>query len=155
MEQRLKRLGKAYVDGLYGEDDYRREKRFLEEKAAGLVLPVVDMAMEAGKLLENLPALWEEANLGERNRLLLTILEGAYVDTEEEKAIVALKPKPAFQALFQIATTRAGSGVVLYNENPPNQINGPEDGPPCFWWRRGRELVSEVKRPDESCICNH
>lgn len=26
-EQRLKRLGKAYVDGLYSDEDYRREKQ--------------------------------------------------------------------------------------------------------------------------------
>ena len=42
------------------------------------------------------------------------MLEAVYVDTVEERAIVALKPKPAFRALFQIATTREGSGVVLY-----------------------------------------
>ena len=30
--KRLKRLGKAYVDGLYPDDDYRREKRALEQK---------------------------------------------------------------------------------------------------------------------------
>jgi len=29
-EQRLRRLGKAYVEGLDADDDYRREKRALE-----------------------------------------------------------------------------------------------------------------------------
>ena len=38
-EQRLRRLGRAYVDGMYNEDDYRREKRLLEDKLAGLVVP--------------------------------------------------------------------------------------------------------------------
>ena len=46
-----------------------------------------------------------------------TVHVGAiYVDTVEENAIVALKPKPAFQALLQVATTKEGSGVFLYNE---------------------------------------
>ncbi len=58
--QRLKRLGKAYVDGLYPDDDYRREKRALEEKLANLVIPGVGAATEAGKLLKNLPAMWED-----------------------------------------------------------------------------------------------
>ena len=62
-----------------------------------------------------------------------------YVDTVEEKAIVALRPKPAFQALFQIATTREGSRVVFYKENPPDQFPSPEDDLPCSWWRRARE----------------
>ncbi len=66
------------------------------------------------------------------------MLEAVYVDTVEERAIVALKPKPAFRALFQIATTREGSGVILYKENPPDQFSSPEDDSPCLWWRRVR-----------------
>ena len=69
-EQRLRRLGTAYVDGLYDDDGYRREKRSLDDKLANLVVPGVDAAMEAGKLLENLPVLWEEAGLAERRNLL-------------------------------------------------------------------------------------
>ena len=53
------------------------------------------------------------------------------------KSIVAIRPKPAFQPLFEIATTRAGSGVVLINQTPQTQ-NEPEASEPCFWWRRGR-----------------
>ena len=109
-EQRLRRLGKAYVDGLYLDDDYRREKRGLEEKLAGLVVPEVAATREVGKLLEELPNLWEQADLGERRKFLVTMLDAVYVDTVEEKSVVALKPKPAFRALFQIATTREGSG---------------------------------------------
>ncbi len=74
------------------------------------------------------------------------MLEAVYVDTVEERAIVALKPKPAFRALFQIATTRGGSGVILYKENPPDQFSSPEDDLPCSWWRRGRvELPVQIR----------
>ena len=118
-EQRLKRLGKVYVDGLLSEDDYRREKRSLEDKLAGLVIPGVDAAKEAGMMLETLPALWEAATLTERRKLLLTMLDAVYIDTVEEKAVVAIRPKPAFQPLFEIATTRDGSDVILINEPPP------------------------------------
>jgi site-specific DNA recombinase len=55
--------------------------------------------------MQRLPELWEGANLGELRQLLMTMLEGVYVDANEEKRMVALKPKPAFKALFQIATT--------------------------------------------------
>ena len=43
---------------------------------ANLVVPEVDVAMEAGKLLENLPVLWEEeeADLTERRKLLMAML---------------------------------------------------------------------------------
>jgi len=146
VSQRLRRLGKAYVDGLYFDDDYRRDKRALEERLGSLVVPGVDAAREAGKLLENLPALWEEANLAERRKLLMAMLDAVYVDTVEEKAIVAIRPKPAFRPIFEIATTREGSAVVLINEAPPD-LDGPEAANPCSWWRRGRVELPVQKPP--------
>ena len=75
--------------------------------------------------------------MGERRTILLTMLEAVYIETVEERTIVALKPKPAFQALFQVATPREGSGVALFteNENPPITSG---ESTPCSWWRRGR-----------------
>ncbi len=102
-----------------------------------MVVPGIDVAKEAGKLLENLPILWEEASLTERHKLLLTMLDAIYVDTVEEKSIVAIRPKPAFQPIFEIATTREGSDVVLINEPPPADFE-PEAAGSCLWWRRGR-----------------
>jgi len=145
-EQRLKRLGKAYVDGLYPDDDYRREKRALEDKLTILVVPCIDAAKEAGKLLESLPTLWEQASLTERRKLLITMLDAVYVDTVEEKSIVAIRPKPAFQPLFEIATTREGSEVVLINE-PPQTDFEPEAAGSCLWWRRGRVELPVQKIP--------
>ena len=43
----------------------------------------------------------------------------------EEKSIVASRPKPAVQPLFEKATTREGSDVVLINE-PSQTGNEPE-----------------------------
>ncbi|MFQ6028746.1 MAG: recombinase family protein [Dehalococcoidia bacterium] len=138
-EQRLKRLGQVYLDELMDYDEYRRQKRQLEEKLGSLVVPGIEAAQEAGKLLEDLPQLWDEADLGERRKILMTMLEAVYVETVDERSVVALKPKPAFQALFQIATTKEGSGVVLYPENgkAPERIGSSQNDTPCLWWRRG------------------
>ena len=83
--------------------------------------------------------------------MLMTMLSAVYVDTVEEKRIVAIRPKPAFRALLAIATTREGSGVVLISEDPPDEDGRTAEKPkapppggqganglPCFWWRRGR-----------------
>ena len=94
-KQRLKRLGKAYAAGLYSDEDYRREKRTPEDKPATLVVPGVDAAMEAGKLLEHLPDLREKANLAKRRELLMATLDAVYVDTVEEKSVVAIRLKPS------------------------------------------------------------
>ena len=77
------------------------------------------------------------------------MLDGVYVATVDEKAIVAIRPKPAFRPLFEVATTRAESDVVLINE-PPLAQGEPEAAGSCFWWRRGRvELpVQKALWPD-------
>jgi hypothetical protein len=74
------------------------------------------------------------------------MLDAVYVDVKEEKRIVAIKPKAPFKPVFQVSTTREGSGVALVHE--PDA--GPQiaDQPPpcgqeaaavsCSWWRRGR-----------------
>jgi hypothetical protein len=43
----------------------------------------------------------KEADLGERHKILQTMLDAVYVDTFEENTIVAIQPKSAFQALFR------------------------------------------------------
>ena len=106
------------MDGLYDDEGYRGEKRSLEDKLANLVVPGVDAAMEAGNLLENLPVLWQEADLTERRKLLMAMLDAVYVDTVEEKSVVAIRPEPAFRPLPEMAATSARSGIVLINETP-------------------------------------
>ena len=115
-----------------------------------LVVPQADAAEEVGKLIEKLPELWGEATLQERRKLLLTMLDGVYIDAKDEKKVVAIKPKPAFRPVFQVATTKAGSDVVLIHEENPDKPSQPPpggheaNGNSCFWWRRGRvELPQE------------
>ena len=86
--------------------------------------------MEAGKLLENLPVLWEEADLAERRKLLMAMLDAVYVDTVEEKSVVAIRSKPAFRPTFAVATTREGSGIALINQTPQTQ-GEPEASESC------------------------
>ena len=103
-----------------------------------LVVPEANTAEEAGRLLNDLPRLWTEANPEERRKLLLSMLDAVYVDSKEEKAIVAIRPKPAFRAIFQVVTSREESGVILIKEEPLDTIPEAQDDPLCFWWRRGR-----------------
>ena len=124
VQRRLKRLGQVYLDNLIPVEEYHRQKRLLEDRMASLLIPAVDATEEAGKLLENLPDLWEKATVNERRRILLTMLEAVYVDAIEAKAIVVIRPKPAFMPLFEIATTRDGSDVILIKEKPPGGSGG-------------------------------
>ena len=81
--------------------------------------------MHAGKLLEDLPTLWEEADLTGRRRLLSSLLGAVYADMAEEKSTMANQPNPAFRPLSEVPSTREASNVVLINE-PPLANNEPE-----------------------------
>ncbi len=74
------------------------------------------------------------------------MLDAVYVDTLEEKSIVAILSKPDFRPLSEIATTLAGSNVTLINEPPLAQVE-PEAADSCFWWRRGRVELPVQKVP--------
>ena len=134
------------IIAVYDDEEYRRQKRKLEMELESLVAPEADAASEAGWLIERLPELWSGASEGERRKLLLSMLDAVYVDAKDEKRIVAIKPKAPFRPIFQVATTRAGSGVVLVHDpeavpqtgdQPP--LSGQEaDGISCSWWRRER-----------------
>ena len=148
VEEQLRRVRDVYMDGDLPKDEYTQRRRSLEEKLHGLVVPGVDAAKEAGKLLECLPQLWEEANASERHDILLTMLDAVFVDTLEEKAVVAIRPKPAFQALFALATTQEGSGVIL---NPPGQLRITHNGQQSVHGGDGGESNSPSKgTPNET-----
>ena len=85
-------------------------------------------------------------DLTERRNLLMAMLDTVYVDIVEEKSVVAIRPKPAFRPIFEVATTRPGSGIILINETPPDP-EGPEAESLCSWWRRGRVELPVQKAP--------
>ncbi len=73
------------------------------------------------------------------------MLDAVYVDSKENM-IVAIKPKAPFKPVFEVATTRKGSEVVLVHDTevepqiagqPPPHGDGLE-ADSCSWWRRGR-----------------
>jgi site-specific DNA recombinase len=84
--------------------------------------------------VEQLLALWQDANLEAQRRLLLPMLEAVYVDTKKEKRVMAIKPKTPFRPVFQVATKREGSDDIVLVKNLPLEK---DPSPLCFWWRRG------------------
>jgi len=73
----------------------------------------------------NLLKLWVEANLEEQRKLLLTMLDAVYVDTKEIKSIIAIKPKPPFMPIFQVAATKSASDIRIVNEPLRTQSGSP------------------------------
>ena len=100
VQEKLRRLGKAFVDGMVDEPDYERHKTQLEFDLASLVVPEADAVVEAGRLVQRLPELWAAADPAERRLLLLTVLDAVYVDAREARAVVSIRPKAAFEAVL-------------------------------------------------------
>ena len=63
----------------------------------------------------DLPKLWAEANVDEQRRLLMTILDAVYVDAKKTRSVIAVKPKPPFRPVFQVAAQREGSVIHILN----------------------------------------
>ncbi|MCH7972225.1 MAG: recombinase family protein, partial [Chloroflexi bacterium] len=89
---------------MFDEVGYHRQKKALERELDSLLIPEVDAAKEAGRLLADMPRLWAGATLQERHQLLTTILDAVYIDMKDKKSIVSVKAKPAFQAVLGMAT---------------------------------------------------
>jgi site-specific DNA recombinase len=116
VQEKLRRMAKAYIDGVFPDEEYHRQKRLLEMELESLVVPQANAAEEAGKLILNLKELWAGANLTERRQLLLSMLDAVYFDTKKAKSIIAIRPKPPFKPVFQVAASKEGSGIRIINE---------------------------------------
>ena len=81
--------------------------------------------------------------------------DGVYIDAKNVKGIVGIKPKPAFWPVFELATTREGSGISLVKEQPvqDNESCACESSTTgshthmCSWWRRGRLNPPQLQIP--------
>ena len=78
-----------------------------------LLIPEVDAAKAAGRLLRNMPRLWAGATLQERHQLLTTILDAVCIDMKYGNSVVSVKAKPAFQAVLGVATPVLDNSVIL------------------------------------------
>jgi site-specific DNA recombinase len=87
-------------------------------------------------LLQDFPRLWSLANLEEQRMLLVSMLDAVYIDMKNN-LIVAIKPKPPFKPVFQVAASREGSDIRIINE--------PLEGPSLFLVETGE---SRTPRPE-------
>lgn len=135
VQERLRRVGKTYIDKLISDEKYNHQLRVLNDELASLVVPGISAAEEAGRLISHLPELWAGTNVEEKRTLLLTMLDAIYFDVKQTRSIVDLKPKPPFVPIFQVAVTREGSGIlIIKNESSKKSLRTRQ----CSWWRRGR-----------------
>ena len=86
----------------------------------------------------------EEANEQEKRKLLQTMLDAVYFDTKKTKSIVAIKPKPPFRPIFQVAIRKNGSDIRIINESSRYKM----ENPPVFVVETGE---GRTPRPEKGC----
>ena len=102
------------MDQLIEETDYQRQVREIRTRLDALVIPETEEAVEAGIFLQDLSKLWSVADLEDRHRLLMLMLDAVYVDIVTTRKIVGIAPKPGFRRLFEmVVTTAKESGVTI------------------------------------------
>ncbi|MPL61614.1 hypothetical protein SDC9_07191 [bioreactor metagenome] len=121
---KLHRMARVFMDGLIPEEEYSRQKKLLELSLESLVVPDYDAAQEAGNLILNLSSLWSKANLSEQRKILLTMLDGVYVDVKEHRSVIAVKAKPPFRPIFQVAVSKKESKIHILNEPLSHEPSG-------------------------------
>ena len=82
-----------------------------------LVEPTANAAEEAGKVIMNFGALWTEANLEERRKLLLSMLDAVYFDSKKSKTLFAVRPKAVQAHCLQVLLPNEG-GVSVSSTRP-------------------------------------
>jgi len=110
LREKRRRLGKAYADGAFTDQEYKVRLAEIDrqiEQTSVITPPAIE---DAVKLFEDLPMLWNEATPEERRMLVKSLVELVYVDLQT-KRVTAVKPTPAFRALF-------GAGIDVGPDAP-------------------------------------
>ena len=107
-------------------------------------MPEGEEAEKAGDPTQQLP---EPVNLTQRTKLLRSPPYTVHVDCNEDRRIVAVKPKPAVRPLFRVATMKKESGVVFYNEKAPTLSGSSIQSRSCFLVETGEGRTPRPKGP--------
>jgi site-specific DNA recombinase len=54
-----------------------------------------------------------KATKEEKRKLLLTMLDAVYIDTKNTKSVIAIKPKPPFKPVLQVAASKKDSKIRI------------------------------------------
>lgn len=118
LEEKLRRLRRAYFEVEIDEAYYRKEKAETEGRFAHLVIPDGMVKIEeAAKLLSDMSVTWKAALREERRTMLGFMFEAIYCDTAK-KELVALEPKRPFIPLLREIEFLGEDGEGICPEGP-------------------------------------
>jgi len=93
---------------------------------------------EVAELLQDFRAIWDAATPRERKQIVHTLLEAVYLDAERGP-VVAIEPKPEYEALFRLV---AGQEPGCFPGPSMSRTEPRPVGP-----ARGNSALTQGKRP--------
>ena len=125
-EEKLRRLGRSYIDGIIDDGEYNIQRKLLQDNLNSLVIPEEDAALQAGELLESLGLIWNNATDEEKYRLLSGMIEAVFVDLAASRSIVGIQPKPPFYNLFESLKHGPDNKVTIFKLGVKQKETGSE-----------------------------
>ena len=107
IDEELRRLGRAFADDAFSEEDYDRRRMKLMAEKDSLVIPDDAKALELGMQLQNIGDYFDDATNDEKNRILHLLFEAIYYDFEQ-KRMVRFKPPAEYAPIFRLAAPLSG-----------------------------------------------
>ena len=113
LQERRKRIARAYGDGGYSESEYRARLAEIDAEIRSAVPLGMNDITRAQELVANLDLLWDKLTPRERARAVGALIEDAYVSISDS-LVGAIVPKPRFRSLLEAAVgTGPGGGIEL------------------------------------------
>jgi hypothetical protein len=109
-----RRLSRTCVNELIENGEYELQKKLLQNRINTLVIPEMDVTINAGALLENLGVIWANASMGKKYRLLTIMLDAVYLDLLATCRVVGILPKPIFYPLFETEKQRPEAKITKF-----------------------------------------
>lgn len=110
----LRRLGRAFTDGVFNEIEYENRRAKLIAEKDSLVVPDGARIIEIGLQLESVKEILDQATNDEKYQILHLLFDCVYYDFSLKK-IVRFKPKTEFVHLFRLAAPLVGWTEVESN----------------------------------------
>lgn len=133
LQERKRRVYQIHEDGGYRDDvEYKAKLADVEAQIRQAQPAPLVRIEECLGLFQDLSALWCEATLEERSRLIAPLVERVYVDIETRR-VAAITPAEGFDSLLNgVLQQPDWSSCVLLPAEAANQPDW------WTWWRRGR-----------------
>jgi DNA invertase Pin-like site-specific DNA recombinase len=107
INDQLRRLGRAFADGFYDDQEYEHRSLALKTELEGLVIPDSARVFDSGLQLDNLGDYLEDATEDEQSEIAHLIMTAVYADLDRN-LVIRLRPSPEFTFMFRVAAEEMG-----------------------------------------------